>query len=176
LLKIARSRHGQDGVFVQADAGKLLTTTELRNRQFDAVVFLLSIQDMQPLDDVVRSASQVLRKSGRLVILMLHPCFRVPRQSGWGWDEGRKLTYRRVDRYLTSLPVPMKTYPGQRGVTLSFHRPLALYINTLAKNGLLIEQIREIAADKIDQPSVKADHRARAEIPLFLGLRARKMP
>lgn len=175
LLKIARSRHGQDGEFVQGDAGKLNAVAQLRHRQFDAVVFLLSIQDMQPLDHVIRSASQLLCAGGRLVILMLHPCFRVPRQSGWGWDEGRKLTYRRVDSYLTPLPVPMKPLPGQQGATLSFHRPLALYINTLARNGMLIEHLREIAADKLDQPSVKADHRARAEIPLFLGLRARKM-
>ncbi len=175
LLKIARSRHGQHGVFIQADATKLAAVPELRNRQFDAAVFLLSIQDMQPLDAVLRSTSRLLVAGGRVVILMTHPCFRVPRQSGWGWDENRKLAYRRVDRYLTPLPVPMKTYPGQTGVTLSFHRPLSIYINTLAANGLLIEQVREIAADNIDQPSVNVDHLARAEIPLFLGLRARKV-
>lgn len=175
LIKIARSRHGQHGQFIQADARQLDSLPGLHDLRFDAAVFLLSIQDMQPLDVVLRSASRALRLGGRLVILMTHPCFRIPRQSGWGWDAGRKLAYRRVDRYLTPLPVPMKPYPGQSGVTLSFHRPLNLYINTLAANGLLIEQLCEIPADKIDQRQAHVDHLGRAEIPLFLGLRTRKV-
>src|SRR5579862_2779950 len=138
LIKIARNRHGRCGEFIQVDARKLDTLPEMKHRRFDAAVFLLSIQDMQPLDAVLGAASRVLSENGRIVILMTHPCFRVPRQSGWGWDEGRKLAYRRVDRYLTPLPVPMKTYPGQNGVSVSFHRPLSMYINTLARHGLLI--------------------------------------
>jgi ubiquinone/menaquinone biosynthesis C-methylase UbiE len=175
LVRIARARHGQHGTFIQADARKLDAVPELRHQYFDAVVFLLSIQDMQPLDAVLRSASQLLCTDGRLVILMTHPCFRVPRQSGWGWDEGRQSVYRRVDRYLTPLDVPMKAYPGRTGVSLSFHRPLSLYVNTLAAYGLLIERLCETAVDRIRLPSNSRDHLARAEIPLFLGLRACKV-
>jgi hypothetical protein len=126
---------------------------------------------MQPLDEVLRSASQKLRENGRLVMLLTHPCFRVPRQSGWGWDKNRQLAYRRVDRYLTPLAVPLKPYPG--GVSRSFHRPLSQYINTLAACGLLIEQIREVTAEQFENAA--PSHLARAEIPLFLGLRARKL-
>ena len=63
---------------------------------------------------------------------MTHPCFRVPRQSGEGWDEQRKLLYRRVDRYLSPLAVPMKAYAGGRAATWSYHRPLEDYVNGLA--------------------------------------------
>ena len=113
-----------------------------------------------------------------MVILMTHPCFRVPRQSGWGWDEGRKLRYRRIDRYLTSLSVPMKAYPGQQmGTTLSFHRPLGEYVNELARVGLVVDCMREIPGNKIRLPAPEngANERADQEIPLFLGLRARKL-
>ncbi len=47
---------------------------------------MLSIQDMDPLSDVLESAAWAPNLDGRVVILMTHPCFRVPRQSGWGWD------------------------------------------------------------------------------------------
>ncbi len=57
---------------------------ELHRREFDAVVFLLSIQNMDPLHSVLKSASWMLRSGGRTVLLMTHPCFRLPRQSGWG--------------------------------------------------------------------------------------------
>ncbi|CAN5488735.1 class I SAM-dependent methyltransferase [soil metagenome] len=164
LIRLARKRHGAAGRFLVGDARALDKVAELNGQRFDAAVFLLSIQDMDPLEEVLASASRVLEDSGRLVMLMTHPCFRVPRQSGWGWDEERKLRYRRVDRYLSPLAVPMKPYPGGRGVSRSFHRPLEAYINGLGSQGLLVECVREIAAPKEAQ-----------EIPLFLGLRARKL-
>ena len=108
LLARARRHHGQHGRFLRADAAALTRHPQLAAAQFEAVVFLLSLQDMDPLAAVIQRARELLAPRGRVVILMTHPCFRVPRQSGWGWDEGRKLRYRRIDRYLTPLPVPMK--------------------------------------------------------------------
>jgi hypothetical protein len=118
-----------------------------------------------------------------VTILMVHPAFRVPRQSGWGWDGLRKLRYRRVESYLTPLAVPMKSIERSSGErtrpTRSFHRPLSAYVNALSAYGLLLERMVEIPAHKIHAPpnphEDKANERARREIPLFLGLRARKM-
>jgi len=179
LLHFARQHHGTQGRFLYGDARALGGVAGLQAGTFDAVTFLLSIQDMDPLTDVLRSAAWALCNQGRTVILMTHPCFRVPRQSGWGWDEGRKLRFRRVDRYLTPLPVPMKPYPGQdNGVTRSFHRPLHHYINGLAACGLLVDHMRELAAydDTSAYTQPRADNLSDREIPLFLALRARKLP
>jgi hypothetical protein len=141
------------------------------------VVFLLAIQDIEPLEDAIESADWALKPGGRIVILMTHPCFRIPRQSGWGWDENRKLQYRRVDRYLTPLEVPLKPYPGQKGVSRSHHRPLEMYINTLAEFGFMVDRIHEIPTFKVQKsgPRAKAENLANSEIPLFLGLRAWKV-
>jgi ubiquinone/menaquinone biosynthesis C-methylase UbiE len=174
LLDYARQHHGESGTFIQADAANLKAT--FPDVTFDAAVFLLSIQDMDPLDDVIRSTAAVLKPGGRVVLLMTHPAFRVPRQSGWGFDEGRKLQYRRVDRYLTPLPVPMKQHPGQSsGVTISFHRPLGEYINTLGANHLLVDRMDEIPVGDsgVKRNRSKAERLADEEFPLFLGVRAR---
>ncbi|MEM8533301.1 MAG: class I SAM-dependent methyltransferase [Chloroflexota bacterium] len=178
LLRFARQHHGNAGRFLVGDARKLTALDGLQANSFDAAVFLLSIQDMDPLDQVLQSAAWSLCDGGRIVLLMTHPCFRVPRQSGWGWDEGRKLRYRRVDRYLTPLPVPMKPHPGDKGgVTRSFHRPLSDYINGLSACGLLIDQVREIPKHEEGKASSqsRADTLADQEIPLFLGIRAVKV-
>jgi hypothetical protein len=130
---------------------------------------------MDPLDEVFDSVSWALKKSSRLVLLMTHPAFRVPRQSGWGWDEGRKLRYRRVDRYLTPLPVPLKPFPGEKGVSRSFHRPLQLYVNGLAGCDYWVDRLEEIPTyKKARGPRAKAENLANSEIPLFLGIRARR--
>jgi ubiquinone/menaquinone biosynthesis C-methylase UbiE len=178
LIRLARQRHGKQGRFLVGDARKLSALSELHKGEFDGITFLLSIQDMDPLDEVLCSAAWALKSGGRIVLLLTHPAFRIPRQSGWGWDEDRKLHFRRVDSYLTPLAVPMKSLPGTtKATTRSFHRPLGAYVNGLADAGLLVEQMDEIPAHKVAGPhsSVQAAHRARQEIPLFLGLRARKV-
>jgi SAM-dependent methyltransferase len=178
LLRLARKYHGHQGKFVLGDARRLAKLPGLHPAEFDAVVFMLSLQDMEPLQPVLNSASWALKPGGSLVLLMTHPCFRVPRQSGWGWAEKRKLQYRRIDRYLTPLRVPMHAYPGKKaGVTLSFHRPLSEYINCLATCGLLLDRMKEIPTYKVHTAvaHAKAKDLADQEIPLFLGLRARKV-
>lgn len=168
LLDLARKHHGGIGRFYAGDACRLYKTPGIEAASFDAVVFLLSLQDINPLDQALQSASWALKPGGRAVLLMTHPCFRIPRQSGWGFDEKRKLTFRRLDRYLTPLPIPMKTYPGKEGgVTISHHRPIGMYVNALAESGLLLDRMNEIASYK-DDP-------AEQEFPLFVGLRAWKV-
>lgn len=173
LLDIARKYHGRHGKFYEADACRLELSKDLRAGMFDAAVFVLAIQDINPLDSALRSAAWSLKPGGRLVMVMTHPAFRIPRQSGWGFDENRKLTYRRIDRYLTPLSVPMKAYPGQTGVSISFHRPLSAYINGLAGYGLLIDALHEIPSYKTE--AGETENPAEKEIPLFLSLRARKV-
>ncbi|HZU11679.1 MAG TPA: class I SAM-dependent methyltransferase [Chloroflexota bacterium] len=175
LLEMARRRHGRQATFLLGDATKLPAIEGLTASSFDAAVFLLSIQDMDPLDDVLAGTAWALRPGGQVVILLTHPSFRIPRQSGWGWDENRKLTYRRIDRYLTPLPVPLRPLAGEPP-TRSFHRPLQSYVNGLSDHGLYLDRMVEVPAEQLTTgtSSKKADALARREIPLFLGLRAFK--
>lgn len=174
LLALARRRHGKEGRFLHGDARQLSKVHGLAAETFDAAVFLLSIQDMKPLADVLKSVAWALRRGGRVVILMTHPCFRIPRQSGWGYDPSRRLQFRRVDSYMTPLSVPMKPYSKRRkGVTISFHRPLCQHLNGLGTHGFLIDCLREIATHSLG--CTRAERHANSEIPLFLGLRAWKL-
>jgi SAM-dependent methyltransferase len=164
------------GRFILGDARQLERLPGIEPESFDAVVFLLSLQDMDPLERVLAAAAKMLKPGGRLVLLITHPAFRVPRQSGWGFDENRKLVFRRVDRYLTPLPVPMKPLPGENRATRSFHRPLEQYVNLLGENGLLTDRIEEVPGYKLKGiAGQRAEELARREIPLFLALRARKL-
>lgn len=168
LISAARRRHGAAGDFIVGDA-RQLSSLPLRPHAYDAVTFLLSIQDMDPLDEIFASASWALRSTGRILILMTHPAFRQPRHSGWGYDESRKLRYRRVDAYLTPMRIPMKAI-GRHLPTVSFHRPLQSYVAALRHNGFIVSDLREI-------PDLPSDGSTRVEaknpdIPLFLGLAA----
>jgi hypothetical protein len=108
-----------------------------------------------------------------VVLFLVHPAFRPPRGSGWGFDEARKLVYRRVERYLTPAAVPMKAYAevsnAQRGATISFHRPVQDYVAELVANGMVIDAFEELT-----DPVTFPDKAGSPEIPLFLALRARR--
>lgn len=172
LIGEARKNHGRSARFLVGDATRLPRHADLPEGGFDGACFLLSIQDINPLDAALAEAARLLRHGGRLAIVMLHPCFRVPRQSGWGWDEGRGLKFRRLDSYLTPLAVPMQSH--QRGTTRSYHRPLGVYAEALNLAGLALTGIKEVG-DLPGQGDSKADRRAAGEFPLFLGLRAVKL-
>lgn len=175
LIGQARRKGGRAARFLIGDARSLQKIEGLEPGGFDVAVFMLSIQDMEPLSAVLRAAAWAVKVGGRVIILMVHPCFRVPRQSGWGWDGNRKLQFRRIDRYLTPLQVSRGPQSGKlQGATRSFHRPLSAYVNELAQAGFLLEQMVEIpgyAAE--DTPGRRrSEPRDNQDIPLFLGVRA----
>lgn len=189
LIELARKHHEHDGAFAVSDATKVNRVWLEKQHKFgmnvqlppafDLAVFMLSIQDMDPLKNVIEKISALLGPNSEIAIIMTHPAFRIPRQSGWEWDQERKLFYRRVDRYLTPLAVPLKAYSGkQRGVSLSFHRPLEMYINLMAEYGFSLSQMIEQPSHKTENTSsaeARAMNRAHQEIPLFLGLRFRRI-
>lgn len=176
LIAAARRRHARlpDTRFLVGDARRLPAVVGLQQGAHDAAVFMLSIQDMDPLEEVARALDWAVARDGRVVMLMTHPAFRQPRHSGWGFDEGRKLTYRRVDGYLTPMAVPMKSLAGGQP-TRSFHRPLSTYVNALGDVGFAVDAMTELAdlpPDERPGKAARGDARAQAEIPIFLGLRA----
>jgi ubiquinone/menaquinone biosynthesis C-methylase UbiE len=176
LITAAKRRHGRlrGARFVVGDARRLPSLAALDAHSFDAATFLLSIQDMDPLEDVVRGVDWALKPVSRVVLLMTHPAFRQPRHSGWGVDERRKLTYRRVDGYLSELAVPMKSLGGGPP-TRSFHRPIGAYVNALADAGFATDamlELPDLPPDRRPGRGPRGDARANAEIPIFLGLRA----
>ena len=176
LIGMAQRRHARlhGARFLVGDARRLEAVSGLAAESFDAATILLAIQDMDPLEDVVHGLAWGLRPASRVVLLMTHPAFRQPRHSGWGFDEGRKLTYRRIDAYLGEMAVPMKSLAGGQP-TRSFHRPISSYVNALAEAGFATDamlEIPDLPPERRPGKAARGDARANAEIPIFLGLRA----
>ena len=165
------------GTFSVADARRLAQSFPAAS--FDGATCILALQNIDPFVPVMRDAAIVLRSGAPLVIVLNHPCFRIPRQSGWGWDEQRGLQYRRIDRYLTPLEAPIEMHPGtpSSSVTMSFHRPLSAYTQALTAHGFAITAIEEWISDRTSDrgPRARAEDAARREFPMFLAIRAKKM-
>jgi SAM-dependent methyltransferase len=172
LIERARQRRPRAARFLVGDARRLDLVAALRPASFDAAVFLLSIADIPDLDLIAASLDWALRPAARVVIVMTHPAFRQPRHSGWGYDEGRKLVYRRVDGYLKPMAVPLEPVPGA-GPTRSYHRPISDYVNALGAFGFGVDAMLEIPdLTPLERPGRNRARMDNPDIPLLLGLRA----
>ncbi|MFH0914356.1 MAG: class I SAM-dependent methyltransferase [Chloroflexota bacterium] len=161
--------------YTLADASKPLP---IPKKDFTHAVIILALQNIPDAEGVVRNPREHLKRGGRLLVVLNHPCFRIPRQSSWGIDLQNQLQYRRIDRYLSPQEIPIRIHPG-RGArsesAWSYHLPLSEYSRLLYQNGFVIERIEEWVSDKESQgKAAKMENRARREFPLFLALLARR--
>lgn len=145
---------------------------------FSRAVIVLALQNIENPEKVLENAAKHLIKDGKLVIVLNHPTFRIPRQTSWGIDEGRKIQYRRIDKYMSPMAIPIRMNPGDPNSqeTMSYHFPLSEYSRMLKSAGFVIELIEEWTSDKESFGKArKMENRGRSEIPLFMAIVARKI-
>lgn len=146
--------------------------------EFTHATVVLALQNIQSPFRVFQNVTQHLVKGGTLVVVLNHPAFRIPRQSSWGVDEGKKIQYRRIDKYMSPMNIPILMNPGDRNSrqTLSYHFPISYYSKILHDNGFYIDLIEEWTSDKESEvgKTAKMENRSRSEIPLFMTIRAIK--
>lgn len=176
LIKEARKLdHHPNHKYLVADAMKNLP---LAQEKFSHATIILALQNIQQPVQVFQNAYKYLQKDGLLIIVLNHPCFRIPRQSSWQIDEGKKLQYRRIDRYLSSIEIPIQTHPSkgeQSSQLVSYHHPLSSYFHWLKEAGFKVSDIEEWCSDKISTGAhAKMENRSRGEFPLFLTICAQR--
>ena len=176
LVHAARERGPADIAYHVADARELAFVPD---GHFAAASCVLAIQNIHPIQPVFAGVARVLRPGGRVVLVMMHPAFRGPKETHWGWDDERKVQFRRVDRYLIPRKSPITTHPGKDPgrYTWTFHKPIESYVRALRNAGLLIDAIEEWPSHKTSTsgPRAAAENAARKEIPMFMAIRALKL-
>ncbi|MEK7640437.1 MAG: methyltransferase domain-containing protein [Patescibacteria group bacterium] len=175
LIEQAKKNH--PGInFRAADAERM---EFFADHSIDKIFSVLAIQNMDSLHKVFSECARLLKPSGKLFLILNHPAFRVPKRSAWGWDDGKKMQYRRVDGYLSESKEKISMHPGDKPseYTVSFHRPLQVYFKNLRNNGFAVTTLEEWESNKASEPGprAKAENLARKEIPLFLLIEATKI-
>jgi ubiquinone/menaquinone biosynthesis C-methylase UbiE len=166
----------------------------------DVVVIVLALQNIEKLAETIAECSRTLKVDGKLIIVLNHPAFRIPKSSAWRWDDekvkseisnlknvvfdtkanGPKM-FRRLDAYMSDAQIKVDMTPGEKVAakkkfTVSFHRPLQSYFKAINKAGLAVTRLEEWISHKKSQdgPRGAEEDRMRKEIPMFLMLEARK--
>lgn len=176
LIEEAKNKsQNKNHLYLVADVSKKIPINE---NYFDLVTIFLALQNIKNINGVVNNAYKHLKNGGRFLIVLNHPTFRIPRQSSWGVDLQNKVQYRRVDRYMSNLEIPISTNPGKfqkSEITWSFHSPISKFSQILFENNFLIEKIEEwVSNKKSTGPMAKMEDRSRSEIPMFMAILAIK--
>ena len=179
LVESAKVRHGSDSrvSLVVADA---CIPGLWADGKHDAATCLMAVHDVPDIAGLFSNVAAALKPGGRAVTVMMHPCFRIPKKSHWGWDGDQKIQYRRLDSYGKPLEIPITTHPGKNTgeQTHFYHRPLADLLTAMGQGGLAVTGCEELYSHRRSQgngPFSKAEHAAAEEFPLFLALKSVKL-
>lgn len=114
LIEAARRASGSHKPaphFVVGDA-RTLGDLDLPGAPFDCATCLMALMNIEPLSPLFAGLAKQMRPGAHLVAVILHPAFRAPGQTSWGWDGGET----RAER---SNPARNKRFdprgPGKRG-------------------------------------------------------------
>lgn len=175
---IEEAKSKQKSLNHQFAVGDVSKSLPIKKNDFDLAIIILALQNIEDIDGVIKNANKYLKTGGKFLIVLNHPMFRIPRQTSWGMDEKNKVQYRRIDRYMSELNIPISTNPGQMEkseMTWSFHHPLSKYSESLFQNGFLMEKIEEWVSDKKSTGGkARMENRSREEIPMFMTIVAIK--
>jgi ubiquinone/menaquinone biosynthesis C-methylase UbiE len=171
------------------------------NGSMDFAIIVLALQNIEKLFETVKECARTLKAGGKLIIVLNHPAFRIPRSSSWRWEEGKikseisnlksdkavakdsgEVMFRRIDAYMSEARIRVDMTPGakaqaDRRSTISFHRPLQSYFKAMNKAGLAVSRLEEWISHKKSQsgPRGKEEDRMRKEIPMFMMIEAQNL-
>lgn len=178
FIQIARQKEKADPLNIRYYSASLHNLPMLKDETFDIIISNLVLMDVANLNKAVKELRRVLKKDGKLVFSIMHPCFSSPPVHGWmrkPRDSHRKedRLYWMVDRYFDRAMEIWQFYDWP--TTYSFHRPLSDYIQALLKNGFTLTDFEEPTPSK---KAVREHYREFGNeydrIPWFLIIGAKK--
>jgi SAM-dependent methyltransferase len=170
LIEAARETAAEESLSIDYHVGDL-AQIPVDDEVFDLAVLNHVVQDIEDLQPVFRELGRVLKPAGRIIIMMLHPCFYSAR----------------AEREPAHAPLPPAAYFSLRAIQQPFVvagitspapvtvwvRPLEAYTSLLCGNGFVITGLSEPhpTAEQFAADPWWGDHFVR---PLFLLITAEK--
>lgn len=135
LAEIEERRERLGNRYYRMDASRL---KGISDNSFDLVTCFMALQDVEDYEGAVAEASRVLKRGGRFVFSIPHPCFEKLVVNGVRMSAAEKY----FDKIEYSIEWNMERL-RKKFKTVSFHRTLTDYSLALARSGLFISRLVE---------------------------------
>jgi len=167
LISIAK-REYKNIKFYQGDAKK----TNFKNNEFDVIVSSLMVHYFNDLEPLFKEVSRLLKKRGEFIFSMHHPVMEVTHRLGVnGKKDKNKLIlkdYFKEEKYSWKLGKEMKNM-------IAYHHTFETIIQSLVKEGFVVENLFETRPKKILEKIDKKDYDRANKKPSFIVIKARKV-
>ncbi|UJR16008.1 hypothetical protein I4U23_002923 [Adineta vaga] len=114
------------------------SVTELKSIEDNSIDLIIAnyvLMDTPDLELVIKAFERVLKSSGRVIIVILHPCF-----DGVPEKDGAKRIFTWTKSYFDETPERQEWGPFSLNI---YHRPLSVYFQTFKKYGLTLLDLEE---------------------------------
>jgi ubiquinone/menaquinone biosynthesis C-methylase UbiE len=120
----------------------------LQDNSFDIVLSNMVLMDVENTEGAIQEVSRVLRRKGRIIASISHPCFDNGKNSAWIIEKvamTEAIVSRKITKYRTPFAeeIDWQISPCVRKKTMSFHRPLSWYGRVLRSTGLATTSLEE---------------------------------
>jgi ubiquinone/menaquinone biosynthesis C-methylase UbiE len=181
MLQIAQDEEEKKPLGIKYYHASWSDLSLFNNESFALVLSTMAFMDGPGYEEALQEFYRVLKPEGELFFSILHPCFCTPGHSSLK-DEHGVCTHKVVSNYFKEGPWEFTWTLSKEAdqsdalsfTSMSYHRTLSTYINSLLKVGFALKEIQE------PRSSAKACERnsrlksARDVVAPFLFVRAKK--
>jgi ubiquinone/menaquinone biosynthesis C-methylase UbiE len=181
MIERAKSHDTQNNPSIEYALASANNLGLFEGENFDIVFANMTLMDFEDAEGAIKEVSRVLRRGGRFVASLSHPCFDNGRNSAWIMEKtiGEKWLetklYRRIRAYRqpSSEEFPWRISEAETGWTRGYHRPLNWYARVFKAAGLAITALEEPepTGEFMDKDSEAAWF---LEVPLHMVIEALK--
>lgn len=158
MIKLAKQKERTDRlgiIYYLSDAADL---KKFESHRFDVVTCFMGLMDIERYEDAISQVARILKKNGRFVFSITHPCFECCESTGgeptseWKYDGGaedatdRNAAHLEIRKYFGITKCKI-SWDMQRLVkpfqTTSFHRTLTDYFQALHKGRFVVTRLVE---------------------------------
>jgi len=159
MIEFARQKEEKDRLGIDYYVANAADLKEFSDDCFDIVACSMALMDIENYEKAISEVARVLKKKGRFIFSITHPCFEWggtttsgrPVGGDWKYEEGkegslRKASHYEIAAYFGKVKVRDKWDMKRllkHFVTTSFHRTLTDYFQALYKGGLLVQRLLE---------------------------------
>ena len=114
--------------------------TTFKNGSFDVIISIFAIMYKESLDSVLVEFKRLIKKNGHIIIVVPHPIRKM-------------IKYSKMDYFARGKRVEI--WKGNK--RFNYYRTMEDYINTITKNGLILDKIYEHKVPKESEESPDAE-------------------
>jgi ubiquinone/menaquinone biosynthesis C-methylase UbiE len=158
MIRLAKEREKDEKLGISYFVSNATDLKEFQDESFDIVTCLMALMDIEDYEAAISEVARVLKRTGRFVFSITHPCFDFGVTihgepiAQWKYEEGtenkteKKAMHLEIKKYFginkCEISWTMKRL-AKPFRTTSFHRTLTDYFHALHKNGFVVARLVE---------------------------------